>query len=74
MKRAEIGQVVLFGSDGQLMEVIGIGEGRTVMLRPVCRQPCPSCGSIGDVHLLEGSPLFEAEVHPVKTISGEPSA
>lgn len=71
-KRAELDQVVEY--EGVLMKVFAIGEGRTISLRPVAESECPSCGSHGDVHLLEHSPLFQQHVHPVKTIEGDPHA
>lgn len=73
MRRAEPGQYVFYGAERRLMEVVGIGEGRTVHLRDVVGRDdvCPSCGlpTARDVSLMEGSRMFETEVHPVPTIS-----
>lgn len=68
MKRAEINQIARY--KGELVEVFAIGEGRTVYMRPVDARPCASCGSMGDVILLEDSPLFQDNVEPVATIGG----
>jgi hypothetical protein len=70
VKRADLNQVVRY--EGKLMEVVAIGEGRTITLAPIGGQPCPRCGSQGFVDLLEHSPLFQNGVKPVKTIDGEP--
>lgn len=69
-KKADLNQVVRY--EGKLMEVIAIADGRTITLRPIANDPCPRCGSNGDVHLLEHGPLFQQHVHPVKTIEGDP--
>lgn len=66
MKRAEIGQVVRY--KGRIAEVIAISTGRTVMMRYVGEEPCPTCGH-STVSLLEESRLFQDGVNPVETIS-----
>lgn len=53
--------------DGELMQIIGFGDGRTVILRSML-PPCPTCGHVRDVSLLEHSPLFQDGVKPVKTV------
>lgn len=65
-KRADLGQIVKY--EDVVMEVIAIGHGRSVILRPINASPCRECGSLGDVHLLEQSRLFQDNVHPVKTV------
>lgn len=68
-RRADLGQLVDY--DGCLMEVVGIADGRSIILRPVREPACPRCGSTGEVHILEDSLLFQ-RVKPVKTIAVEP--
>lgn len=67
-KKAELGQIVWWES--QLHEVLSLGDGRTVTLKPIHGEPCPACGSDQRVALLEHSPLFQAGVSPVLTING----
>lgn len=59
--------------EGTLMEVVAFSEnqGRDLLLRPVNAEPCPTCGSLGDVRVLERSPLFQQNAKPVKTITKE---
>lgn len=68
MKRAELRQIVRY--KGELVEVFAIGDGRTVYMRPIGAAPCSKCGSMGDLILLENSPLFQENVEPVATIGG----
>lgn len=70
MKRAELGQVVRV--DGEVYEVVTLGEGRNVGLRPVGGVPCRSCGVVPWLHYLEHSPLFQQKVQPVDTIKENP--
>ncbi len=65
MKRAELGMVVRY--KGQVAEVVGIGDGRSVMFRYVGEEPCPTCGR-SSFSLLEESHLFQDGVQPVETI------
>lgn len=67
MKRAELGQVVRYKD--ALCEVVAIGEGRSITIRPIRQPACRHCGATGDAHLLEHAPLFQNEVLPVDTIS-----
>lgn len=67
MKRGELRQVVRY--DGELLEVTGIAEGRTIIMKPICGDPCPFCRHNGSIHLLEDSPLFQEHVNPVDTVS-----
>ena len=69
MKRADVQQVVRY--EGELHEIVGIGEGRTVLLRPIKDTTCPTCHRPKDKHLLEHSPMFQDNVEPVKTIQPE---
>lgn len=66
MKRAALGQIVRW--KGNLHEVIAFADGREVVLRPINKAPCSLCGDLGDVHLVEASPLFQNGVKPVATI------
>lgn len=66
MKHAELGDVLLY--EGELARVIGIGQGRTVVLEFPDAEPCPSCHTEKRVHLLEDSRLFQDGVQPVQTI------
>lgn len=67
MKRAELNQIVRY--QGELCEVVSIGEGRTVHLKPLLASPCPTCGLVAEPQLLENSPLFQDGVEPVPTIA-----
>lgn len=61
------GDVLLY--DGELAEVIGIGEGRSITLQFIRKETCPTCGSEPRLHLLEHSPLFQDHAEPVGTIT-----
>lgn len=68
-RRVDLGAVVEY--QGAFHEVVGIGEGRTIVLIPIGKEPCPTCGHDRRIGLLETSPLFQKEVKPVKTVEGE---
>lgn len=68
MKRAEIGAVVRW--KGELVEVIGIADGRSIIMRPIGAEPCTLCGHVGDIEVLERSPLFQENVAAVATVVG----
>lgn len=67
LEKADVGQYVLY--DGDLMQIMAIGEGRSITLRPVAGATCPTCGRHPDVNLMEHAPLFQEHVQPVPTIS-----
>lgn len=66
MKRAELGMVLRYS--GELMEVIGISEGKCVILAPINKEPCPTCGNRFHVEMLERAPLFQDRAEPVATL------
>lgn len=53
---------------GELYQVIGIGEGRTIHLRRVGVERCSTCGCLPEVTVLEHSPLFQEGAAPVPTV------
>jgi len=67
-QRVDLGMLLRY--DGKLVECVAFNEnqGRNLILRPVNASPCPTCGSLGDIHVLEQSLLFEQKAQPVKTI------
>jgi uncharacterized Zn-binding protein involved in type VI secretion len=69
MKHARLGDLVR--CNGQLAEVIALGDGRHVTLRFTDRVNCPQCGARepADVTMIEASPTFQNHVKPVNTIS-----
>lgn len=68
MKRADLGAI--FRYDGKLVEVVAMHtEGRMLLLRPVNPTACPSCGSTGDIHVVEHSPLFQDNAEPISTLT-----
>lgn len=66
MKTAGLGALLTY--EGRLVRVIGIAEGRTLLLRPVEEVPCPTCRSEGVIHVLEQSRLFQDHAQPVETM------
>lgn len=66
MKRAALGDVVRYR--GTICEVVGIAEGKTVILREVGQKPCPTCHRPPNHELLEHAPLFQSEVEAVHTV------
>lgn len=67
MKRLELGMVVRY--EGKLAEVYAIGEGRTIGLRYIGEDACPTCGSMAGVSLLEHAPLLQDKLEPVNTVT-----
>lgn len=67
MKRAEVGQVLRY--DGELVEVIGIADGRTVIMAPVGAPTCPACQHTRQLQVLEDSSLFQEHARPVETLT-----
>ena len=65
----EPGTVLIY--DGELMRVVGIGEGRTIHMRSLERDPCPTCHRPMDVELLEHSNLFQEKAQAVPTLGGD---
>lgn len=66
VKRLELDMIVRY--DGRLAEVVAIGEGRTISLRYICEEPCPTCGRKAGVELLEHAPLLQDKLEPVSTV------
>lgn len=66
MKRAALGDVVRFR--GALCEVIGHSEGRTIVIREIGKDDCPTCGRAPTWEWLESCRIFQDEVEPVQTI------
>lgn len=67
MKRLDVGMFVMY--DGKLAEVFGIGDGRTIHLRWVGEDACPTCGCFAGVSLLEHAPLLQDKLEPVRTVA-----
>lgn len=68
MKRVdEPGTVLLY--DGKLARVIGIAEGRTIIMQFVDDDTCQTCGHEPGLNVLEHSPRFQEHVEPVSTIT-----
>lgn len=70
MKRVDEPDTILL-YDGKLARVVGIAEGRTIILQFLDEQPCPTCGSEPRMHALEHSPMFQDHVQPVPTLTNE---
>lgn len=70
MKRIT-GPGVVLRYDGELHEVIGIAEGRTIHLRSLERGPCEACGRQPDVEILEHAPNLQDHVEPVETLQDD---
>lgn len=66
MKRANLGAVLRY--DGELHEVIAIGEGKTLILAPINKPPCEHCGNRFHQHLKEDAPLFQDGAESVQTL------
>jgi hypothetical protein len=62
----DLGMIVRY--DGRLAEVQAIGEGRTITLRFVGEDPCPTCKREATVSLLEHAPLLQDKLEPVDTV------
>ena len=59
---------VLLKWKGKLVEVVGISEGKTIIMRPLKDSPCRACGKGEEYHILEHSPLFQENAETVNTI------
>lgn len=66
-RRLELGMVVRY--DGKLAEVYAIGEGRTISLRFIGEDACPTCGRKAGVSHLEHAPLLQDKLEPVSTVA-----
>jgi len=53
---------------GELVEVVGISEGRTIHMQSVNAEKCKLCGSVKQYDVLENSPLFQENAEPVDTL------
>lgn len=73
MKKVELNSVLYYGS--QLVEVIGIADGRTIIMEPVIKEKeaCPLCNRERDesISVLEHCPAFQKSARPVKTVIGD---
>lgn len=58
----------LLNWNGDLYRVVSIGEGKTIHMTPVDKQPCPTCGNQFELRMLEHSPLFQDGAEPVPTL------
>lgn len=65
-KVAELGDVLRYR--GELHEVIGVGEGKHVILAPVNGRSCAQCGNTHHVTVLERAPIFQDYAEPVATL------
>jgi hypothetical protein len=66
MKQADLGMVLRY--KGELHEVIGTNDSRSLILAPVNKPPCPTCGDRGHVYVNEHAPLFQDHAEPVQTL------
>lgn len=68
MSDLELGAILRY--EGKLVEAVGCYDGpaRQWLLRPVGASPCPNCGSLGDIHIVEGCLIWQQNVKPVKTL------
>jgi hypothetical protein len=55
--------------DNKLAEVVGIADGKVLILRFVSEPACEHCGRRGDLHVMEQAPQFQDHVKPVRTIT-----
>jgi hypothetical protein len=69
MKRIESPGAV-FRYDGELVRVVGIGDGRSIKFESLEKPPCPCCHRSFRFDLLERSSLFQDRTEPVETLSG----
>ena len=58
----------IFKWKGEVMEVVGISEGRVIYFRPIKAEPCEHCGEIKEIAIVEASPLFQENAEPVDTL------
>ena len=71
MKKVKNPQTLLYWK-GALVEVVGIGEGKTIHMRyvrGVKSEECKACGQVEDIAVLEHSNLFQDNAEPVETVS-----
>jgi hypothetical protein len=69
MKQADLGAVLRY--KGELHEVIGVNECRSLILSPVNKPACPGCGNRHHIHVNEHAPLFQNHAEAVKTLEEE---
>ena len=68
MKRIIMMPSAILKWKGELVEVIGISEGKVIHMRPVNEKPCEHCGKIKQYDVLENSPLFQENAEAVNTL------
>ena len=51
MKTAELGDILKY--DNKLVEVVGIAEGKTIIMKPLNTSSCDKCGHEQEIHVLE---------------------
>ena len=66
MKTAKLGALLKW--EGQEVKVVGIAEGKTIIMEPVGARPCNGCGYTEQYHILEHSPLFQENAEPILTL------
>jgi len=54
--------------NGDLVRVVGIGEGRTISFESLEKPPCPCCHRPYRFDLLEHAPLFQDGAEAVETL------
>lgn len=68
MKTAKLSDLIQF--EGVLMEVVGIADGKTLILAPVDKTTCSECNrEHGILHILEGCPNFQKGAEKVETLT-----
>lgn len=66
MKQAKLNDLFLW--KGELVKVVGIAIGKTIIFEKVGEKECECCGMKFEYNVLEQSPLFQENADPVKTI------
>ena len=68
MKTASIDDYLIY--NGILVQVVGIAEGKTIILEPVLEtdKQCEHCGGKKRIHILENCPNFQNMAKPINTI------
>lgn len=68
MKSADLGAIIVY--EDKLVEVVAISDKKSLLLRPIGADPCPTCKRLPDIHIIEASPLFQDNASAVKTLVG----
>ena len=59
---------------GKLAQVIGLCDRPTVIMHTIEQAKCPHCGGdlgVEQIEVVIGSPLFQENAEPIKTISND---